>query len=117
MGTDNFSEFMTLFLLLKFSLCCRYDTLKVYGDSRPVINHVFGNVQLHYVNLRPLADHVHEFTGLFVQIEFCHIFMEFNQTIAKISKECTMLYTNQIILLEFDDGKALICSQLMLQDF
>jgi hypothetical protein len=74
---------MALFLLLKFSLHQGYDTLQVYGDSRLVINHVSGNVQLHNINLRPLEDHLHEITGLFVQIEFSHIFRELNQTMDK----------------------------------
>jgi len=78
-----------------------------------VINHVSRNVQLNNTNLRTLVDHLHEIIGLFVQIEFSHIFKELKRTTDKFYKEGTML-PEQIIVQEFDDGKTLIHNQFML---
>jgi len=64
-GTNNFSDLVALFLLLKFSLHQGYDVIQVYGDSGTVINHVFGNFQLHNINLRMLENHSHDIIGLF----------------------------------------------------
>lgn len=67
------------------------------------MNHVSSNIQQHNINLRPFANHIHYIVGLFLQIEFSRIFREWNQIVDKLSKEGTMLPTNNTILLEFDD--------------
>lgn len=43
-GTNNFSKFMALFLLLKFAHRLRIDSLQVFGNSSPVINCLSGSV-------------------------------------------------------------------------
>jgi hypothetical protein len=74
-GTNNFNEFMALFLLLKFAHRHRIDSLQVFGDSSLVINCLSGSVQLHNIVLRPLFDQLRDVSSLFTRL-ISHMYSE-----------------------------------------
>jgi ribonuclease HI len=76
--TNNEAEYNGLILGLKSLLCYSNQKIKVYGDSKLVIEQMKGNWKVKADNLKPLWKEAQELTKKFNDIEFIHVRRELN---------------------------------------
>jgi ribonuclease HI len=80
-ATNNVAEYLALFAGLKACKDNNIKNLKVYGDSKLVIEQVKGNWNVKSENLKPIYNEIKELLNnyKFDHIEFNHILRKYNK--------------------------------------
>jgi ribonuclease HI len=79
-ATNNFSEFMALYLILLLALENNLNQLNIYGDSLFVIQVMKGTHILHSYTLVPLLEEIRRLSARFTHITFSHVYRIHNST-------------------------------------
>jgi ribonuclease HI len=102
-GSNNVGELNSLFFLLKFSLQNHVTSIQIMGDSLLSIHWMKGFVQIVSNSLQPLAFELKTLATFFQQVNFEHIYREWNME-ANLSKVGLVLEENTFILEEYNNG-------------
>jgi hypothetical protein len=88
-GSNNYSEIMSLKLLILFAVEKECKTLQVFGDSLLIIYWVNKVQRCHISRLVPILEGVMRIINVFDSISFSHIYRERNKLADRLSKEAS----------------------------
>jgi len=84
--TNNFSELVAVWVLLHWAEHLKLRDIRIYGDSRVVIDWLNNKSSIHSINLIHWCARVKLLVGDFTFINFTHIFRELNMDVDILSK-------------------------------
>ena len=100
-GTNNRVELCALWITLKFALDIKLNALKVFGDSKFLMD--WCNKKLHITNiqLQSILQHIKEERIGYEHLTFDHLYRELNQKVNGLSKEAIFLKDGVLVTQEF----------------
>ena len=91
-GSNNYTELLSLKLLLKLALDNQISKLQVFGDSQLVINWVNGLYRMHKLLLSPLLFEVIRFTEMLDSVVFKHYYRKMNSVADGFAKAGSLVW-------------------------
>lgn len=90
-GTNNFSELITLRHLLHFALRHHCISINIFGDSQIIINWINGTATCHMHSLSTILQEALDLKAAFNDFSISHIYREHNKGADKLSKEAALM--------------------------
>lgn len=85
--TNNFSELVVAWALLHWVKLLNIWDIRIFGDSRVVIDQLAGKADLHSINLLHWCSQIKNILHFFTHTSFCHVYREHNRDADILSKK------------------------------
>ena len=104
LSANTRAELLTLWTLLRCTICMGLPHLHIFGDSAVIINWFNHRSSLTHLTLDGWCHHIRELESHFIRLSATHIYREHNAHADRLSKEALTLASGHLHFLEFFDG-------------
>jgi ribonuclease HI len=104
LNTNNRAELIGLWNLLEAAKENDIQRLRVFVDSKMVIDWAMNKINIQNIRLEPIMREIRETFNSFSWLSFHHILRELNSKADKLSKDAVLLNPGTFSLYEFHDG-------------
>ncbi|XP_071926040.1 uncharacterized protein [Coffea arabica] len=98
--SNNMTEYQALILGLETTINMKHLYVRIYGDSKLVVNQLFGIFDIKKTELIPYYKYARQLMGYFDNVTIEHISRKFNQQVNSLARLASMItlssYQNQI---------------------